>query len=50
MPGAEHHGMEMATPAQTAVDMSAMPDRIAAATIVMPPSRSSPPELPPPRT
>lgn len=99
MPGAEHHGMEMATAAKTAVHMSgmdmsvdalpdapspesscnhesaataclvmapcasgfleiaatvnedagALPERIAVATVVMPPSRSSPPELPPPR-
>lgn len=99
MPGAEHHAMEMATAAQTAVDMSVMdmstaaspdaapqesscnhesattaclvmapcasgflaiaatvnedagvlPERIAVTTVVMPPSRTSPPELPPPR-
>lgn len=99
MPGAEHHGMEVATAAETAVDMSAMdmspavspdaaprepscnhesaataclvmapcasgflaigvtvnedagavPERIAVATVVMPSSRTNPPELPPPR-
>jgi hypothetical protein len=99
MPGAEHHGMAMATVAAPAVDMSAMdmpldvspdggpqksscdhesaataclvmapcasgfltisatvnddagalPERIAVATVVMPPSRTNPPELPPPR-
>lgn len=30
-------------------DEVALPDRILAATIVMPPSRNTPPELPPPR-
>ncbi len=99
MPGAEHQGMEMATAAQTAGDMSgmnmshdaspdgapqesscdhesaataclvmapcasgfvavaatvdddshALPERIAVATVVMPPSLNTPPELPPPR-
>jgi hypothetical protein len=30
-------------------DVGALPERIAVATVVMPPSRTSPPELPPPR-
>ena len=30
-------------------DAGALPERIAVATVVMPPSRTSPPELPPPR-
>jgi hypothetical protein len=40
MPGAEHHGMEMATPAQTAVDMSAM-DMSTHASPDAPPTESS---------